>query len=58
MRLSPLILCALVASPVAAQASGPWKAERLKRGDTTVVRTVSGSVWGDKVTLVEEVRIG
>lgn len=38
--------------------SGPWKAERLRRGDTAVVRTLSGSVWGDKVRLVEEVRIG
>jgi len=27
-------------------------------GDTTIVRTVSGSVWGDSVTLVEEVAIG
>src|SRR5687767_997276 len=39
-------------------ATGPWKAERSKRGDTTVVRTVSGSVWGDKVSLIEELRIG
>jgi hypothetical protein len=39
-------------------AQGSWKAERSKRGDTTVVRTVSGSVWGDKVSLVEELRIG
>lgn len=37
---------------------GPWKAERAKRGDTTVVRTLSGSVWGEKVALVEELRIG
>lgn len=41
-----------------ASAAGPWKAERSKRGDTTVVRTVSGSVWGNKVSLVEELRIG
>ena len=39
-------------------AQGPWKAEQSKRGDTTVVRTVSGSVWGAKVSLVEELRIG
>ena len=39
-------------------AQSPWKAERSKRGDTTVVRTVSGSVWGDKLSLVEELRIG
>lgn len=38
--------------------SGPWKAERSTRGDTTIVRTVSGSVWGERVALVEELRIG
>jgi len=27
-------------------------------GDTTIVRTVSGSTWGDSVTLVEELTIG
>ena len=32
--------------------------ERTTIGDTTVVRTVSGSVWGDTAHLVEEVRIG
>jgi hypothetical protein len=52
---------ALLAQDLPAQLSqptGPWKAERSKRGDTTVVRTVSGSVWGDKVRLVEDLRIG
>ena len=32
--------------------------ERTTVGDTTIVRTVSGSVWGDTARLVEEVRIG
>ena len=32
--------------------------ERTTVGDTTVVRTVSGSVWGDTARLIEEVRIG
>lgn len=32
--------------------------ERTTIGDTTIVRTVSGSVWGDTARLVEEVRIG
>lgn len=27
-------------------------------GDTTIVRTVSGSVWGDSVAIIEEVTIG
>lgn len=61
MRLSLFILSAVLVSPLDAQdsgAAGSWKAERSKRGDTTVVRTVSGSVWGEKVALVEELRIG
>ena len=60
IRRSAILLLALGAGlpcSVAAQ-QGPWKAERSKRGDTTVVRTMSGSVWGDKVSLVEELRIG
>ena len=60
IRRSAILLLALGAGlpcAVAAQ-QGPWKAERSKRGDTTVVRTMSGSVWGDKVSLVEELRIG
>jgi hypothetical protein len=32
--------------------------ERTVSGDTTIVRTVSGSAWGDTAKLVEEVRIG
>ena len=45
-------------APAQSQPTGPWKAERAKHGDTSVVRTLSGSVWGDKVRLVEELRIG
>jgi len=37
---------------------GPWKGTTNKRGDTTIVRTASGSVWGEPVRLVEELRIG
>lgn len=51
----------LLAPPSSAQDSRPigsWMAKSSKRGDTTVVRTESGSVWGDKVRLVEELRIG
>lgn len=35
-----------------------WEGTTYQRGDTTVVRTLSGSVWGDSATLVEEARIG
>jgi hypothetical protein len=38
--------------------AGSWKAERRRRGDTTIVRTLSGSVWGGPVRLVEDLRIG
>lgn len=61
MRLSLLILSAVLVPPLGAQDSGSagsWKAERSKRGDTTVVRTVSGNLWGTKVALVEELRVG
>ena len=34
------------------------RAERLVVGDTTIVRTLEGSVWGDSVSLVEELSIG
>ncbi len=62
MRLAIMLVWTALLVPAAhAQDSrpiGPWKAERSKRGDTTVIRTVSGSVWGEKVALVEELRIG
>jgi hypothetical protein len=32
--------------------------ERTIVGDTTIVRTLAGSVWGDSVSVVEELRIG
>jgi len=37
---------------------GPLRVEREERGDTTIVRTLRGSVWGDTATLVAEVVIG
>lgn len=39
-------------------ASGAWESVRDTVGDTVVVRTVSGSVWGDTARLVPEVSIG
>lgn len=38
--------------------AGSWRAEREQLGDTSVVRTVGGSVWGDTMTLVPELAIG
>lgn len=35
-----------------------WRAERDTVGDTVVVRTVSGSVWGQPRTLVERASVG
>ena len=37
---------------------GEWEAARDTLGDTLVVRTLSGSVWGDTARLVPEVSIG
>lgn len=35
-----------------------WAVEQEERGDTTVVRTVDGSVWGDSATLSPELAVG
>lgn len=35
-----------------------WTVERVEHGDTSVVRTIRGSVWRDTMELVPEVRIG
>lgn len=37
---------------------GEWRSETDQLGDTTVVRTISGSVWGDTMRLVPELAIG
>lgn len=37
---------------------GPWTVDEETLGDTLVVRTVSGSVWGDTMVLVPELAIG
>jgi hypothetical protein len=36
----------------------PWTEERETQGDTLIVRTVSGSLWQDSMTLVPELAIG
>jgi len=50
----PLLACGDGERPVA----GSWQAEWDTIGDTVVVRTNSGSVWGGPVTLVEDLAIG
>ena len=37
---------------------GPWVADTTHIGDTTVVQTVSGSIWERPARLVEELRLG
>ena len=38
--------------------TGSWVVERETKGDTTIVRTMGGSVWKEPVHLVEELSIG
>jgi hypothetical protein len=38
--------------------AGDWVVERSQVGDTLIVRTVSGSVWGQPMQFVEELSIG
>ena len=44
--------------PPPGSVQGEWTSEREERGDTLVVRTVAGSVWGDTMVMVPEVSIG
>ena len=58
-RLSFVCACLLGGACESGSAGdGTWSAERTRRGDTTIVRTVEGSVWGPDVRLVEELRVG
>lgn len=52
-------LAALALLPVACgESADRGRSERTVVGDTTIVRTLAGSVWGDSVDLVEELAIG
>lgn len=58
-KASTWALCAVAAcGPGKAPDSGDWVAQRAVHGDTTVVRTVSGSVWGEPRVPVIDLRIG
>ena len=52
-----LLLLGTACAPGDADGDGPV-VERTTIGDTTIVRTLSGSMWGDTARLVEEIRIG
>jgi len=53
-----LLFLAACGGPPDGTVAGTWTAEREQRGDTLIVRTTSGSVWGDTMSLVPEVAIG
>ena len=58
-----LLLCLTLAASACSSregsgARGAWEAAYDTIGDTVVVRTLSGSVWGDTAQLIPEVRIG
>jgi hypothetical protein len=63
-RALPAVLAVLGVIPSSAcvegerPGSGSWRAEWDTIGDTVVVRTVSGSVWGGPATLEEDLTIG
>ena len=62
MRIPPaallvLAVCACSRTDTATKAN-EWRAERDTVGDTLVVRTLSGSVWGEPTHLVQRMSIG
>lgn len=62
MRIVPTLLLAL-SLPACSRSEtatrvNEWRAERDTVGDTVVVRTLGGSVWGEPVQLVERMSIG
>ena len=58
-RLGVVVLAiAAFAGCLSGEGDGSAVVERRTVGDTTIVRTIAGSVWGDTARLVEELRIG
>ncbi|MEP7324486.1 MAG: hypothetical protein ABI836_00935 [Gemmatimonadota bacterium] len=60
MRNTPaaLLLLSLCACSRTETKASEWRAERDTLGDTVVVRTVNGSMWGAPVQLVQRMSIG
>lgn len=58
LALAGLLFLSACGDPPPGSVHGEWTAEREERGDTLIVRTLSGSVWGDTMVLVPEVVIG
>ncbi len=57
IAVAAIVLLASCASADNEQ-QGTWQVERQTIGDTLVVRTVAGSVWGDSVIMREDLAIG
>jgi hypothetical protein len=56
---APLVLAACGGSADGeSSAASEWVSETVTEGDVTVVRTLSGSVWGGGATLLEDLSIG
>jgi len=60
VALAVLALAAMAcgAATTTDDGSGDWQATTTTEGDRTIVRTTSGSVWGDAAQMVEEAVIG
>lgn len=51
-------LIVFICSAASARAQNTWKSEQTRRGDTTIVRTISGRVLADTLRLIPELAIG
>jgi len=56
--LLPLLSLSACSTDAASDDASAWRADTSMVGDTVVVETLSGSVWGDTADLVPEVSIG
>jgi len=50
--------CSSVSDEATGEVQGEWTSDRQQDGDTLMVRTLAGSIWGDTASLVEELAIG